>query len=652
MFVTEKMYRVYLFLPKEDLTSFWNAVGRFGGLHPEGVQRIEDLRDRLSFVDLSSLLSRLREAASVLKVDLEGPLSDPRASPLPPDELATRLEPLEKELAKAREKERSLQERRRTLERELEHLRIQEAHLRLLSPLEVDIGDLLKLRRFAVLAGTMPDYRFQALERSLHRYPHLLLPYRRHRHRVQLLVVCLREHLDEVRKALEAALFRPLELPEELHGKPQEALLLLEERRKELRKRLEVLRQEEARFEEWRRARAEELGDFLKVNAAVLEARGLGGETREVALVTGWVPKRELSGLQRAVRGKKEWVLEAQEIPYRMAVDRDGLPVPTELRNPRPLKPFEALVRLYGLPRYGGFDPTVLFSLLFVGLFGMMFGDLGHGVVLFLLGLFLRTFSGRPGLRRIGALLLPVGLSSMVFGVLYGSFFGYEDIIPALWFHPMDAIDRLLLYAIAIGAGVIVVGILANIGAKLLQARLGELLRERFGILGLWFYLSGLLSLGLSRGFSVLNLVLILAPLFLMTAGKLIWELRHRGDEGSRVLVFFISAVDLFETLIVYFSNTLSFIRVAAFALNHVALSLAIFQVADMLRSLPGSGIIYGLLVAGGNLLILVLEGGIVAIQVLRLEFYEFFSKFFEAEGVPFRPFRLLIQRGKEVSHA
>jgi len=282
----------------------------------------------------------------------------------------------------------------------------------------------------------------------------------------------------------------------------------------------------------------------------------------------------------------------------------------------------------------------------------MMFGDLGHGVVLFLLGLFLRTFSGRPGLRRIGALLLPVGLSSMVFGVLYGSFFGYEDIIPALWFHPMDAIDRLLLYAIAIGAGVIVVGILANIGAKLLQARLGELLRERFGILGLWFYLSGLLSLGLSRGFSVLNLVLILAPLFLMTAGKLIWELRHRGDEGSRVLVFFISAVDLFETLIVYFSNTLSFIRVAAFALNHVALSLAIFQVADMLRSLPGSGIIYGLLVAGGNLLILVLEGGIVAIQVLRLEFYEFFSKFFEAEGVPFRPFRLLIQRGKEVSHA
>ncbi|HDI11488.1 MAG TPA: hypothetical protein ENF77_04130, partial [Candidatus Acetothermia bacterium] len=260
MFVTEKMYRVYLFLPKEDLTSFWNAVGRFGGLHPEGVQRIEDLRDRLSFVDLSSLLSRLREAASVLKVDLEGPLSDPRASPLPPDELATRLEPLEKELAKAREKERSLQERRRTLERELEHLRIQEAHLRLLSPLEVDIGDLLKLRRFAVLAGTMPDYRFQALERSLHRYPHLLLPYRRHRHRVQLLVVCLREHLDEVRKALEAALFRPLELPEELHGKPQEALLLLEERRKELRKRLEVLREEEARFEEWRRARAEELG--------------------------------------------------------------------------------------------------------------------------------------------------------------------------------------------------------------------------------------------------------------------------------------------------------------------------------------------------------------------------------------------------------
>lgn len=113
-----------------------------------------------------------------------------------------------------------------------------------------------------------------------------------------------------------------------------------------------------------------------------------------------------------------------------------------------------------------------------------------------------------------------------------------------------------------------------------------------------------------------------------------------------------IAAVDLFETFIVYFSNTLSFIRVAAFALNHVALSLAIFQLGTMLRSLPGGGLLYGLAIAGGNLMILVLEGGVVMIQVLRLEFYEFFSKFFEAEGVPFQPFRLASQREKEVSNA
>ena len=653
MLITEKMYRVYLFLPKEDLTTFWEALGRFGEMQPEGVQRIEALRERLRFVELGPLLSRLREAASILKVDLEEPLSDPGISPLPPDELARRLDPLYAELREAREKERSLQERRRVLERELEHLQIQEAHLRLLSPLEIDIGGLFGLKRFAVLAGTMPDYRFQALERGLHRYPHLLLPYRRHRHRVQLLVVCLREDLDEVRQVLEAALFRPLDLPEELRGKPQEALELLEARREELLRALEEIREEEARFEEWRRAKAREWGDFLRVNAAVLEARGLAGETREVALVTGWVPKRALAGLQQAVRDKPEWVLEAREVPYRMAADRDGLPVPTELRNPRPLKPFEALVRLYGLPRYGGFDPTPLFSLLFVGLFGMMFGDLGHGLVLFLAGLLLRALPVRRGLRRAGGLLVPVGLSSMIFGVLYGSFFGYEDIIPALWFHPMEAIDRLLVYAISIGAGVIVVGIGANIVAKSIQARLNELLWERFGILGLWFYLGGLLILGMSRGFSGWRIGLVFAPLIIMAGGKLAWELRKAREEGgSRGLVFLIGAVDLFETFIVYFSNTLSFIRVAAFALNHVALSLAIFQVAGMLRGLPGGGIISGALVVGGNLLILVLEGGIVAIQVLRLEFYEFFSKFFEAEGIPFRPFRLRIHRGKEVSHA
>lgn len=651
MFLTEVMYRVYLLLPKEDLTSFWEAVGRFGGMQPEGVQRIESLRDRLQVLDFTELLAGLQEAAAVLKVDLAEPLADPDVSPLPPEELQRHLEGFAGELRKARAERQRLQERRRALERELEHLKVQEAHLRVLAPLKVDIGHLFRLDRFAVFAGTMPDYRYQSLERSLHRYPHLLLPYQRYRHRVQLLVVCLREDADEVEAALEAALFRPLELPRELHGEPEEARHLLEEKEGELRRELAALKEEEARWEEWRRQKAGELGDFLKVNAAVFEAHGLAGRTREAALVTGWVPKRELRGLREAVRGNQEWILEARELSFRTATDRDGLPVPTQLRNPRILRPFESLVRLYGLPRYGGFDPTVIFSLLFVGLFGMMFGDLGHGFVLFLAGVLLRLWARRPGLKRTGALLVPVGLSSMLFGMLYGSFFGYEDIIPALWFHPMDAINDLLLYAIAIGAGVIVVGIVANIVAKLLQARYADLLWERFGILGLWFYLSGWILLGSSGGASLPRLGLVFLPLLLLVAGKLVTELR-KGGETSRGLTLLIAAVDLFETFIVYFSNTLSFIRVAAFALNHVALSLAIFQLGTMLRSLPGGGLLYGLAIAGGNLMILVLEGGVVMIQVLRLEFYEFFSKFFEAEGVPFQPFRLASQREKEVSNA
>jgi len=653
MFVTEKMHRVNLFLPREDLTRFWHKLGRFGELQPEEIRRISRLKERLSFVDLSDLSAKLREAAGFLNIDLNGPLDDPAVTPLSPTALKEKLEEISSELGAARSRLQSLREEQRAIEREFDKLAVQEAHLKLLEPLEVDIGALLHLKRFSVLAGTLPEDNLDPLERSLRRFPHALLPYRREVHRLQLLVVCLNEDRQQVEDILESALFRLLELPEGLKGSPKESLQLLEERKKKLIKRREKLDQALSKFEAWQREKQKELSDFLKINYAILNAHERPGETQPVALATGWVPARDLPRLQTLVQEEPTWVLQSEEVPYQKAKDDDGLPVPSKLHNPPFFRAFEGIVSLYGTPRYGGFDPTIIFSGFFIALFGMMFGDLGHGFILFLSGLMLRLWPRlRAGFRRTGTILIPVGISSMLFGALYGSFFGYENIIPALWFRPMDEINRLLMYAILIGVCVILIGIFVNILSKGIQRRYVELFFERFGVLGLWFYLGALTMVflftkGHTLGIGTI-LVLMFLPLLLMPLEKPIERWLHRSEkheEGEGKLVALITVgVDLFEAMIVYLSNSISFVRVAAFALNHAALSLAIFQLGTMLRQLPLGGVIYIITIAGGNLLILVLEGGIVGIQVLRLEFYEFFTKFFE-EGTAFRPFKLEFRR-------
>jgi len=122
------------------------------------------------------------------------------------------------------------------------------------------------------------------------------------------------------------------------------------------------------------------------------------------------------------------------------------------------LRPFVGLVRNYGIPRYGEFDPTLLFALTFIAMFGMMFGDLGHGAVIALIGLIAWPRSG-----RVAAFLGMAGLSSMVFGLFYGSIFGYEHLIHPIWMAPLS--DPLLMLQLALywGIGFILVATVLTI---------------------------------------------------------------------------------------------------------------------------------------------------------------------------------------------
>ena len=302
--------------------------------------------------------------------------------------------------------------------------------------------------------------------------------------------------------------------------------------------------------------------------------------------------------------------------------------VPSLVRHPSWLQPFATLVKSFGTPRYGEFDPTWLFALTYVAMFGMMFGDIGHGLVITFLAVVFRK-----KLRGFAPFPIAAGLSSTFFGWMYGSIFGFEHVIHPLWISPMSDPVLMLTVALYWGISFITIVTLLNVYNKLVVRHFAEALFDRKGLAGIVLY-GALINAGYR--WMVLGEV---GPASLalvgVTLGVILTYFWLHSDRplGERFVTVLIEA---FETLMGFLSGTLSFLRVAAFSLNHVALATAIFALAAMMDSVG-----HGVTVVLGNIFIIVLEGAIVAIQTMRLEYYEGFSRFFSGDGREFTPLRL-----------
>jgi V/A-type H+-transporting ATPase subunit I len=277
------------------------------------------------------------------------------------------------------------------------------------------------------------------------------------------------------------------------------------------------------------------------------------------------------------------------------------------VRYPGWLKPFVPLVKSYGIPRYGEFDPALPFAFTYLLLFGAMFGDIGHGGIILLLSL---LFAGKLG--RMAWVGGAAGAVSMLFGVLYGSIFGYEDILEPVWLSPLHNPVHVLSVAVAFGVGFIVFTLLVNARNKWVAGHRAEAIFDSTGMAGLVFYLGAVAGLAGTAGVQIAGVsapaAWTLALVGILVVAGFKWY-EAKAGLGERILV---TAIETLETGINLFSNTLSFMRVAAFSLNHVALALAIFTLAAGL-SVAG----HWFTIALGNVVIIVLEGGIVAIQAL-----------------------------------
>ncbi|MCR4431106.1 MAG: ATPase [Tepidanaerobacteraceae bacterium] len=318
-----------------------------------------------------------------------------------------------------------------------------------------------------------------------------------------------------------------------------------------------------------------------------------------------------------------------------------GITPPTKLNNSKLFKPFETLVKMYGTPAYNEKDPTVFFGITYMLLFGAMFGDVGQGLVLLLAGLFLEHAAKRTGL---GGVLSRIGLASTVFGFLYGSVFGSEEIIRPLVVRPMANINFVLAAAVVFGIVLIMGGYIYNILNSKLEGDIEEGLFGRNGVAGLAFYMillyaashAALAKSGISPA-----LVFIMAGLLLLMVFKqpLAGRIAHADKlyKGSPADYYIEEGFGVIETLLSMMSNTISFIRVGAFALNHVGLYVAFATMGEMMGSAWEDVVILVI----GNIIIIGLEGLIVFIQALRLEYYELFTRYFRGDGVEYLPARL-----------
>jgi V/A-type H+-transporting ATPase subunit I len=519
------------------------------------------------------------------------------------------------------------EEQFRALDDEERLIREQQSALQNFENLNIDLGMLRSKTRFLdFYVGIVPRVNVRQLEGALGLADHLLYQYMVTGEDAHVVIVGpTGEKETPLASVLSSAGFQHLPIPAELDHQPQVMRDELKRRREGTERERDTLNRQLRDWSSGFMQRLEQARQALMLAEPLVSLDPSIRSKGHLAHLAGWVPARQVSDLERRLG-------EALTQPFELT-SRDPRPderrlVPTVPVRSRLLEPFAMLVKQYGIPQYGEVDPTPLFAVTFLLMFGSMFGDVGQGAVIAAAAWWLRAKLGRFYLFGVMA-----GLSSIVFGFLFGSIFGYEHVLPALWMSPLQ--DPILMLTIALGWGVLflVMACTLAIYNRLVIHNWSGAVVGHHGLVNLVFYLAliwGGLNLAAGRGFGEAPALLVAAAL-----GLLAWHGWRQLDApvGEKVLVVFIETL---ETIIGYVSNTLSFLRVAAFSLNHVALAIAIFTLAEMMGA-------FGHLVTIviGNLFMIVLEGGIVMIQVLRLEFYEGFARYFSGDGHEFAPLKL-----------
>ena len=659
MFFPKEMTEIELIVPSKDLLAVTKVLSGYGVFHQTdssypGVASGSANTWQEQAALYATLERRIQLVMQALGVDEGQPPSSDFEAMVEVEKIRPLVEQLEEEVKKISDE---LTDQRKRLEQ-------LESTLHQLEPVEdidLDISSLRDSRYMFSVLGLIPSANVDRLQTSLARVPHVFLILRSDPGKPVVWLAGTKANADVLERAARSAYLDPLSLPNDYQGTPANIITSIRNTIESTQRRIDELKATLARLADERRQQLRDLLWQAHTSRVLADAIVRFGQLRHTYVITGWVPVDKLEVLtQRLKQASKEVLIET--LPTSRSGQNQNVPV--ALTNNRFLRPFQMLVNTYARPRYGEIDPTILIAFTFPILFGAMFGDIGQGLVLALLGWLMSSGRILKSMSSLGGLIAICGVSATLFGFLYGSVFGFEGHLveeylgfklEPLWISPIHEILPILIVAIDAGIILLTLGFLLSIFNLWRSRDWPHLVFGHNGIVGFVLYWSLLGLLGSSLGESPISPKLAVAagsslPSVVFTGLAIISgvaimlsEVFRNLMEGHRPLIeggigtYAIQApMELFETVISFLSNTLSYVRVGAFAVAHGGLSLAIFSLAG---TQPDLGFWITILI--GNIFIVGFEGLIVGIQTMRLHYYEFLGKFFTGGGMRFEPLAL-----------
>lgn len=444
--------------------------------------------------------------------------------------------------------------------------------------------------------------------------------------------------------------FERLHLPDEYNGQPTHACEQLEADIAKLTEKIHNIPNEISDV-------LVKLGPKIITARDVLDMLSTNFELRKVAaciedkednyfILCGWMSESDVNKFLKEVEHDEDLFVVVEDDKTKFF----GEP-PTKLKNPKFFKPFELFVKMYGLPAHNEMDPTMFIALTYTFIFGWMFGDVGQGLCLFIGGALLYRFKG----VALAGIISIAGIFSAFFGFMFGSVFGFENIIEARWMHPMSAMTSLpfigtlntvFIVAIVFGMFMILLTMILHIANALKAHDTEAAFFDANGVAGFVFYISlvvviFLFMTGNTMPATFLLIIMFGLPLLLIVLKEpIVHKIEKKTFKPDSMVMFIVEGLfELFETLLSYFSNTLSFVRIGAFAVSHAAMMEVVLMLAGAEGNISELTVFNWIGIIFGNLFVCGMEGLIVGIQVLRLEYYELFSRFYKGTGREFKPY-------------
>ncbi len=625
----------------EHIDEAITVLGESGVFHPDEVTNFYS--DVMDFTHLQTKNS-YAEPLTMLKSSLN---QTKRSFPLKDvSDFSPSLEELESFSAAATADIDALIDKRETTAAQLEQAKQNLSIARHFSGLDVEIEKVLSMRYMKARFGKLPKDSLQKLEAYKDNdYVDFAVCTEDKTHSWGV-YFAPKEQVEEIDKIFEGLYFEPTDLvgedetPSEKIKEYEKQIPLLEKEVKTAQYNLDKYLDENNERITRYLSKLEELYLYAGIRSKALQHNNS-------FIIVGWIPTENKKQLKRRLKKIK-----SIELDFSNAKDELDKHPPVKLKNCFLARPFEFYTEMYGVPKYNEIDPSLFIAITYIIIFGIMFADVGQGICLSIVGILMWKLKG----MKIGKVLAPCGISSACFGLVFGSVFGFEHLLDPMYFalgfkeKPIEvmtsgSIITILLAAVAIGIFLVITAMFLNVYSSIKQGNIGRALFSSNGIAGIIFYSALVFGMvaQLLLNWKVFNLPyiigLIVIPFLLIFFEEPLGGLITRSPDwkpeswGSYILEHFIESI---MVLLEYVTNTVSFLRVGAFVLVHAGMMMVVFVLAD-----TAGPVAYWPVVVFGNAFVMVLEALLVAIQVLRLEYYEMFSRFYSGEGRAFEPVKL-----------